>query len=251
MNEPLDSQRRDVPQARRSSAASPREKEISDIEAIDATHEKAEDQRQIISGERITATFDTTVVGDNASQLMSQLLDPDVPSSMTIEESWAENPFPSLENNVNLIEPSSSANHKATPRAPADLVLNEFPSCTQSSVTQTDSDDDDPFPVLPISSGNLTLGLSDRRQSASPKPRTNEIARPSSQTTSFGHSMPDIGSVDDVNAMSVFTTRRVMPALRQLVLSRSDHLAASNGDRVMEQCPLSVVHDFLSIFEDD
>lgn len=187
----------------------------------------------------------------------SQLSDADIPSSITVPESWDDNPFPSLTDSLNTeddaLEPHCSANqHQEGRNIPFRRQLNAFSSCTQSSATQIDSDDEDPFPMLPATAEKPCWELSSQRQSCSPKRRDKKSASLRQEWVSESCSMPDFGSFDDELSMSAFTPRKVSAALKPRMLSAAAPLQSHQENDVeqeMGQQSLSVVKAFFSIFE--
>lgn len=187
----------------------------------------------------------------------SQLSDADIPSSITVPESWDDNPFPSLTNSSNTddaLEPPCSANqHQEGRNIAFRHQLNVHSLCTQSSATQMDSDDEDPFPMLPASAEKSCHDLSSQRQSCSPKRRGKKSASLRQEWVSESCSMPDFGSFDDELSMSAFTPRKVSAALKIPMLSTAavprSHLEF-DLEQGMGQQSLSVVKAFFSIFEE-
>lgn len=192
---------------------------------------------------------------DEEHDWIDQQSDADIPSSITVPESWDDNPFPSLTDFrvSDDSESQSSANqHQKGHNIPFGRQLHAFSSCTQSSATQIDSDDEDPFPMLPATAEKPCWELSSQRQSCSPKRRGKKPASLRQELESESRSMPDFGSFDDELSMSAFTPRKVSAALKYPLISNAAPLQSHQENDVeqgMGQQSLSVVKAFFSIFE--
>lgn len=183
----------------------------------------------------------------------SQLSDADIPSSITVPESWDDNPFPSLRDSLNsedALESQCSANQHQKGRSfPLGRELNALSTCTQSSATQIDSDDDDPFPMLPLSAEKSVRNFSSQRLFASPKRRGKTEDVIPQETEKGSQIMPDIGSFDDAFSMSVLNPRNVAALLRSTDILDPTNGTSHPNDRGVEQQTQYAVKAFLSIFE--
>ncbi|KAH8115777.1 hypothetical protein DFH11DRAFT_1587063 [Phellopilus nigrolimitatus] len=153
------------------------------------------------------------------------------------------------------------------------------PTCTQSSVTQVDSDEEDPFPTLPPTS--TAASRADREavrahllgsQELEHGHTSDEKDSPRAGSLGLGQAgdetqpMPDIGSLDDTFDVSASSPLRMAARARSafskgkfrrrdrgsFVIEHEgrDHSCEESGLGTGEPMP-SVVKDFLSIFDED
>lgn len=183
----------------------------------------------------------------------SQLSDADIPSSITVPESWDDNPFPSLTDSStteDALEPQCSANQHQKGRSfPFGRELNVLSTCTQSSATQIDSDDDDPFPMLPLSAEKSARDFTSQRLFASPRRRGKTEDDVPRETEKGSPIMPDIGSFDDAFSMSVLKPRNVAALLRSTNILDPTNGTSHPADCGVAQQTQYAVKAFLSIFE--